>query len=86
MVQNINLMSLLPHLNAHSLLSDAENQEMQMGTISEYNRILKLLTALVKKGEDGFRKFISSLKQASDHLSHREVAEKLEQYLPHCKS
>lgn len=73
----MNLMSILPHLNAHLLLTNAENDEMQMTRVPERERIIKFLTALEKKGEDGFHQFLAALEEASDHLPHCEIAEKL---------
>lgn len=78
-VQHMNLMSILPHLNAHLLLTDAENEEMQMKTVPEREKIIKFLTALEKKGEEGFRKFLTALEEATDQCTHCEIAKKLKQ-------
>ena len=85
MVERINLMSLLPHLNAQGLLTNAENENLQLREVTEYNRALQLLNMLQKKGEDGFRKFIAALLSASDHLSHCQIAERLKQCAPPSK-
>lgn len=85
-LQNINLMSILPYLNAHSLLTDAENEEMLLKTTPEQDRIMALLKALQKKGEEGFHRFLAALEEASDHLTHRSIAERLKQSLSSCKS
>ena len=80
LVEHINLMSLLPHLNAQQLLSDAENEEMQLRHVTEHDRIIRLLTIIRKKGERGFRKFLVALEQASDHTPHHEIVERLKDY------
>ena len=80
LVEHINLMSLLPHLNAQQLLSDAENEELQLRQVPEHDRIIRLLTILQKKGESDFQNFLTALKQASDHTPHHDVVEKLKYY------
>ena len=77
LVENINLMSLLPYLNAQHLLSDSEDEELQLRQVPEHDRIIRLLTILQKKGESGFRKFLVALEQASDHTPHHEIAQRL---------
>lgn len=78
-------MSVLPHLNAHLLLTEAENDEMQLRNVLEHDRIMKLVTILAKKGEDGFHRFLAALEKASDHLMHGTIAETLKQSLSRCK-
>ena len=78
-------MSILPHLNANLLLTEAENEEMQLINIPEHDRVIKLVTILAKKGEDGFHRFLAALEKASDHLMHSTIAETLKQSLANCK-
>ena len=80
-VQHMNLMSILPYLNVHLLLTNVENEEIQMKWVPEDERIIKFLTALEKKGEEGFRKFLAALEEATDQNTHREIAKKLKQTL-----
>ena len=80
MMERINLTSLLPHLNAQGLLTNAENEELRLREVTEYNRALHLLNMLQKKGEYGFYKFIAALLAASDHLSHDQIAERLKEF------
>ena len=79
-VDNLNLLSILPRLNAHSLLTMAENEEMELRA-PEREKIMKLVTILAKKGEEGFHRFIAALEEASDHLTHSSLASALKQYL-----
>ena len=83
-IRNLNLMSILPHLNALSLLTEAENEEMQL-RVPEYDKIVKLVTILAKKGEEGFHRFLAALERASDHLTHSVIAETLKQSLRRCE-
>ena len=76
-VQNLNLMSILPHLNANSLLTEAENQEMLLTGVTENDKIMRLVSILVKKGEEGFHRFLAALEAASDHPTHKTIAEAL---------
>ena len=76
-VKYLNLMSILPHLNANSLLTEAENQEMQLPSKTESDKIMSLVTILVKKGEEGFHRFLAALEAASDHPTHKTIAEAL---------
>ena len=80
-VQHMNLMSILPYLNAHLLLTNVENEEMQMDVVTESEKIIKFLTALEKKGEEGFHKFLAALEEATDQNTHQEIAKKLKQTL-----
>ena len=84
-VSSLNLMSILPHLNACSLLTEAENDEMRLRDVPEHDKIGKLVGILVRKGEEGFHKFIAALERASDHLTHKTIAETLKQSLKKCK-
>lgn len=80
-VQHMNLMSILPYLNEHLLLTNVENEEIQMKWVPKDERIIKFLTALEKKGEEGFHKFLAALEEATDQNTHREIAKKLKQTL-----
>ena len=80
-VQRMNLMSILPYLNAHLLLSNVENEQMQMKMVPESERIITFLTALEKKGEEGFCKFLAALEEATDQITHCVIAKRLKQSL-----
>lgn len=82
LIDHINLTAILPHLYAQHMLTDAEYEELQMNTVAEHSRIMRLLAILPKKGKSGLQRFLTALRNSSDHLSHQEIAEKLEL---HCK-
>ncbi|CAI8051083.1 NACHT, LRR and PYD domains-containing protein 12 [Geodia barretti] len=80
-VDNLNLMSILPHLNVNSLLTEAENQEMLLIGLTESEKIMRLVTIIGRKGEDGFHRFLAALEAAADHPTHKTIAEALERSL-----
>ena len=84
-VKTLNLTSILPHLNANSLLTETENQKMLLTAVTENEKILNLLAILERKGEGGFHRFLAALEAASDHPAHADIAEALRDSLTHCK-
>ncbi|CAI8051085.1 NACHT, LRR and PYD domains-containing protein 12 [Geodia barretti] len=81
-VDNLNLMSILPHLNGNSLLTEAENQEMLLIGLTESEKIMRLVAIIGRKGEDGFHRFLAALEAAAaDHPTHKTIAEALERSL-----
>ena len=79
-------MSILPHLNANFLLTETENQEMLLTGVTENDKVTRLVSILVKKGEEGFHRFLAALEAASDHPTHKTIAEALKSSLTSCKS
>ena len=85
-VDNLNLMSILPHLNVNSLLTEAENQKMLLIGLTESEKIMRLVTIIGRKGEDGFHRFLAALEAAAaDHPTHKTIAEALERALQNRK-
>ena len=85
-VDNLNLMSILPHLNGNSLLTEAENQKMLLIGLTESEKIMRLVTIIGRKGEDGFHRFLAALEAAAaDHPTHKTIAEALERSLQNRK-
>ena len=69
----IQLLSLVPYLNRHSLLTDDEQELLLNTQFTEKERILKLLALVEKKGTDGFRRFLKALEDEPEHTGHRSV-------------
>ena len=84
-VDNLNLMSILPHLNVNSLLTEAENQKMLLIGLTESEKIMRLVTIIGRKGEGGFHRFLAALEAAEDHPTHKTIAEALESSLQNRK-
>ena len=84
-VKTLNITSILPHLNANSLLTATENQRMLLTTVTEDEKIMNLLVILERKGEAGFHRFLAALEAASDHPAHADIAKTLRASLNHCK-
>ena len=81
LVKWIQLLSLVPYLNRHSLLTDDEQELLLNSQFTERERILKLLAMVEKKGSDGFQRFLKALEDEPEHSGHQSIVALLKRTL-----
>ena len=70
----VNLDTLVPHLHAHSLLTEIESYHLTDNpSLSPQERKMKLAGFMVAKGTTGLSKFLTALAEERQHVGHRDL-------------
>ena len=72
-----NLSVLVPVMNKHRLLTHQENSYLTSANTTPQERCQKLVEFLLRKGEDGYRRFLQSLKEEQQHIGHVQLYNRL---------
>ena len=73
------MVTLLPYLQQHQLLTRDQEHYLRSETHSEGNKAQNLLSYLKFKGTGSLQKFLCSLNLACEREGHKEIADKLKQ-------
>jgi len=79
MIKYINLVSLVPYLNKHGILTSEERFYLSSSHKSPTEKVNHLLQYLESKGEDTVQKFLLALKEEKEHSGHIELCRLLKQ-------
>ena len=79
MSRYINMMSLIPYLNKHAILTADQRYHLNSAFKSPGEKVNYLLEYLEGKGEDTVQKFLIALKEAKEHTGHIELCRLLNQ-------
>ena len=79
MIKYINLVSLVPYLNKHGILTSEERFHLSSSHKSPTEKVNYLLQYLESKGEDTVQKFLLALKDEKEHSGHAELCKLLKQ-------
>ena len=79
----LNLGSLLPKLNSRELLSRDELDQLTLPTITTGQKVTKLVQILNTKGQRAPAIVIECLRNETNHPSHLELADSMEEFLQH---
>ena len=74
-------LSLLSHLKRRDVVTGTEYDSISQGTITDHQRIILIIDAIVSKGRNAFDEFIAALKEEQQHPPHQELAQLLEEEL-----
>jgi len=69
----VDLPSLIPHLNAHHLLTPGQAEHLGNEHLSHSQRVGKLLEYIQKKGVEGYRLFLQAIEEERTHIGHKEL-------------
>ena len=72
-VTYLDLPSLIPHLNAHLLLTCQQDEFLRNERHTRHDRILKLLEYINGKGPNGYKNFLQALREERTHMGHKEL-------------
>lgn len=75
----INMVSLIPYLNKYGILTSEERFYLNNSHKSPTEKVNYLLQYLEGKGDTTVQKFLSALKEASEHSGHVELCRMLRQ-------
>ena len=71
--QLLDLPSLIPHLNAHYLLTPGQAEHLGNEHFSHSQRVGKLLEYIQRKGLEGYRLFLQAIEEERTHIGHKEL-------------
>ena len=77
MCKYVNMMSLIPYLNKHGILTSEERYHLNSPHKSPSEKVNYLLEYLEGKGEATVQKFLIALKEAKEHTGHIELCKLL---------
>ena len=72
-VTYLDLPSLIPYLNRHSLLTRQQDELLRNEHHTKQDRVLKLLEYIEGKGPEGYKKFVQALREERTHMGHKEL-------------
>ena len=72
-----NLSVLVPVMNKHCLLTHQENSYLTSANTTPQERCQKLVEFLLRKGEDGYQRFLQSLQEEWQHIGHAQLYKRL---------
>ena len=75
----INMVSLIPYLNKHGILTSDERFYLNNSSKSPSEKVTFLLQYLERKGEETVQKFLQALKEEREHSGHTELCRLLKQ-------
>ena len=75
----VNITILAPVLYENGLLTSRDMEFLQLSTITDSDKIYFLYIKLLRRGEEGYKKFIECLQNphAMQHDGHKELYQKL---------
>ena len=79
MIKYINLVSLVPYLNKHEILTSEERFYLSSSHKSPTEKVNYLLQYLDSKGQNTVQKFLLALKDEKEHSGHAELCRLLKQ-------
>ena len=68
---------LVPVMNKHRLLTHQETSYLTSTNTTPQEQCQKLVEFLLQKGEDGYRRFLQSLKEEQQHIGHVQLYHQL---------
>ena len=82
-IENVNLMQLVPAMNAKKLLTPHENSHLSNDYHTRERRCMDLTTYIANKGDDGLAGFYCCLRSTAEtHMRHRLLADRMLQIWP----
>ena len=82
-IENVNLMQLVPAMNAKKLLTPHENSHLSNDYHTRERRCMDLTTYIANKGDDGLAGFYCCLRSTAEtHMRHRILANRMRQIWP----
>ena len=75
----ITIVQLLPRLNKYDFLTKQEREYLELSTITNCEKVNRLLSTLRSKGKEGEENFVKALYESSKeqgNSGHREIIEK----------
>ena len=78
---NLNMVTLLPYLLQHHLVTRNEEHHLSILLHSPSEKAQLLLGYLKTKGDERLQRVLCCLNLAHDHIGHKEVADKLKQIM-----
>ena len=77
---NVNMVSLLPYLQEHLLVTTDEKHHLSIEVHSDVKKA-QLLLGYLKRKEDILKKILCCLNLADEHSGHKDIAVKLKQIM-----
>ena len=74
-------LTLLPLLRSDNIVTQREYETITQDTLSDHQRVLHIIDAIISKGRNALTKFIGALKEENQHPPHQKLAEMLEALL-----
>ena len=71
---NVNIVSLLPYLQQHNLVTRDEEHYLITDMHSDVKKAQMLLGYLKRKGNESLQKILCCLNLAHDHSGHKDIA------------
>ena len=69
----IDIMSLLPYLIKHDLLSSNDQYVLSNSYLTPSDRAERLLMSIKVKGQTGYDKFVACLEEEQEHMGHHHL-------------
>ena len=73
LIDHIDIMSLLPYLMKHQLLTSNDQYVFANDMLTPSDRAERLLMSIKVKGQEGYDKFVACLEEEQEHLGHHHL-------------
>ena len=76
-VENLDIQAILPQLLENGMLTLRDTQIMTIQTIPDFDKVLHLIVALPRKGDEFFEKFLLCLRESEPGTGHADIVKSL---------